>query len=174
MRIWFVGGDINFERFTHELHNAIDNSRFTVNKIEDQSNSRNNWLKLREIRLRTRKDYCGNHPGACVGLLQRHRKGVWLEGADWVSINTLVNDVCDEFNVIANISTTVCKIRKGNLRRMHYGGHTLGFFQEWNMDEDAHKWEDWMGRIAPDPTWTYGTPGLFTRDVLERRALTVR
>lgn len=162
MRIWFVGGDINFERFTHELHNAIDNSRFTVNKIEDQSNSRNNWLKLREIRLRTKKDYCGNHPGACVGLLQRHRKGVWLEGADWVEFNDLVNDVCDRFNIYAEISTTVCILRKGFERRVYYGMYSRGFFTEWNRDEPGG-FEDYCGKIAPDSEYPYGTPGLYER-----------
>lgn len=137
-------------------------SRFTCEPeiIDD----RGRYIKIRMIRLKQKKAYCGNHPNECL-VAGSHRKGVWLEGLDWVEFNDLINDLLDEMHVSANVKTAVCILRKGTMRRTHYGSHQQGMFWQWNMDEHESHYEDWCDLKAPCSTCPEGTPGEYHRDL---------
>jgi len=89
------------------------------------------------VRLKESKDYCGAHAGPCkfTGIQEKHRKLKFLEGADWVAFNDMVNDILDRMGIEANVASSVCVIRKGLLRRTNYGSFGHGDFKK---DEDAY------------------------------------
>ncbi len=66
------------------LTQIFDQSRF-VARIETRSNK----ITIHDVRLKEKKDYCGNHPFACPvrGFERPHKKYKYLEGADWVAFN---------------------------------------------------------------------------------------
>lgn len=159
-----VGSDVNQLRY--EILKAVENSRFTC-EIE----IRGSKLKILMIRLREKKPYCGNHPNACEIGGGPNRKGNWLEGADWVSWNDLLNDICDDLGVSCSISSTVCWIRRGNNRRINYGSHLLSgnFIRpvwEWDYVGEECDYEDHVGRFCSPASYPYGTPGEYTREYL--------
>jgi hypothetical protein len=145
------------------LIKAIDESRFTVRFITKRG-KRVKHLKLHEIRLRDKKAYCGNHPAACEIGGGSHRKGPWLEGADWVEFNDLVNDVLDGLHISANVHTAVCIVRKGKRRRIRYGYFRHFNQTQWERDEDEDGYEDYLGTWAPNSIFPMGTPGLYLRN----------
>jgi hypothetical protein len=129
---------------------------------------RGRYIKIRMIRLKQNKPYCGNHPNACeFNVGGKHRRGTWLEGLDWVEFNDLINDLLDEMNVSANVKTAVCILRKGTKRRTYYGSHRQGNFWAWNMDEQDCHYTDYCGREAPISECPYGTPGEYHRQLKE-------
>lgn len=159
MQITIKAGSVSELRYAI-YHRVNNDSRFTC-QIDD----RNGHIKLRNIRLKESKLYCGNHPNECENNFGGSpRRGKYLEGADWVSVNDLINDICDNLNIEANIYTSVCWIRKGTRRRTHYGSSLQGFNWQWNKDEDGSCYEDYRGEMAPDSTYPHGTPGEYTRD----------
>ena len=89
------------------------------------------------IRLKEAKDYCGAHAGPCkfTGIKEKHKKMKFLEGADWVAFNDMINDILDRMGIEANVASSVCVIRKGLLRRTNYGSWGNGDFKK---DEDAY------------------------------------
>lgn len=76
-------------------------------------------LKFRMVRLKVRKPYCGNHPAHCEtrGIVRKPRKLNFLEGADWVAFNDLLNDVLDSLAISATVKSSACLIRKGHLTK---------------------------------------------------------
>lgn len=112
-------------------------------------------LYLQRIRLTTPKPYCGNHPGPCVvGFLPRKKPTAsYLEWDDWVAFHTLVNQVCDNLQVSANIWTLPPDakgkmwIRKGTQAR-----------QRWDYQDDWSR-----GGLQPLRVWNTGTPDQFTQ-----------
>lgn len=71
-------------------------------------------LDLAQIRLQKAKSYCGNHPGECVVGGPR-RKAVFLEWDDWVKFHEVVNDILDEMNLSADITTSGADVDVGRL-----------------------------------------------------------
>lgn len=142
------------------LGHAMDLSPFTCEvRIKSEK-----IVTLHNIRLKHKKRYCGSHPNFCE--VEGGRMGTWLEGADWVAFNDLLNDVLDILDVKANVSSTICILRKGKLRRIHYGSHETGLVNqpyEWNRDEDDSNYEYHCLGGAPDSTFPDGTPGMYIR-----------
>lgn len=103
----------------------LGRSRFTA-RVESFPRK----MTIRDVRLKNAKDYCGNHPFACIAD-RPHRKFKYLEGADWVAFNDMVNDVLDKLNVSANVESSVCVIRIGAERCIEYSGKSDGFHPEW-------------------------------------------
>lgn len=146
--------------FHPELAKVIDDSRFKCN-IEHVTVQR---IKLKMIRLKSSKEYCGNHPDSCEIETGPSRKGNFLEGRDWVEFNDMLNDLCDDLGVEANIASSVCKVRKGSLRRIYYGSHLPNQFTRqtaWNKDEPDHCWDNYIGQAHPNSSFPEGTPGIY-------------
>jgi hypothetical protein len=141
---------------------AFRGSRFDVGVEVTQRG-----VKVAPVRLRESKKNCGSHPNACE-VEGPGRKSKFLEGADWVDFNDMLNDALDKLEVAADIKSMVCWMRKGRKRRTHYGSYETGSIvqpYQWNMDEDDEHYEDYCGRIAPASTYPAGTPGEYTRSI---------
>lgn len=142
------------------LMRVINDSRFTLDStwrhrdpLEYEGDA---TIKLSNIRLRVAKPYCGNHAGPCVvGRPGRHRRARYLEGADWVEFNDLINDTLDHLNVSARVWTSVCVIREGRDRRIDYDS-AQGRQGEWDK---RGVMANYCGREAPRSTYPAGTPG---------------
>lgn len=122
-------------------------------------------IDIVNVRLRSKKEYCGNHSGPCpvrFGPERKHRRAYFLEGADWVEFNDLVNDVLDQLQANANVYTSVCWLRKGKRRRTEYGEGSR-FNGEWAKHADETDYIDYCGREAPPSEFPSGTPGSYTK-----------
>lgn len=145
------------------IRKKLRNSRFTA--LVEVCGSRRPWVKITEVRLKKKKSYCGNHPGACQLVFGKKDKILpYLEGADWVDFNDRINDVLDRLGVSAYVDTAVCVIRKGTLRRTEYlqreRGSGLGN-DDWARDAPADRWEEHLGKKAPRSEFPMGTPGIY-------------
>jgi len=139
----------------NELNARLDKSRF----FADTTGSRRGWIKIVNVRLRYKKAYCGSHGRECVLPHDGpHKKMTYLEGADWVEFNDLVNDVCDELGISANISSVVCVIREGYCRRTEYDTVNSEPGKGWQR---AGFMENWIDRQAPASDFPTGTPGAY-------------
>jgi hypothetical protein len=140
------------------LVRAFGMSRF-IGRVERH----NSKITIHDVRLREKKDYCGNHPNACpvrFGGPRPHKKMKYLEGADWVGFNDMINDVLDSLSVSANVGSSLCIIRKGLMRRMRYVGHFLGngIDREWNKDDT--RYESYIRKGHPPTDYPQDTPGI--------------
>lgn len=145
------------------LYQAVNLTDYFTVEIEQTDF---NKLKLKNVRLKEKRPYCGNHPNACdVTVGRRERSYNYLEGTDWVSFNDLVNDVCDLWSVNANIYTSVCWLRKGNQRRIRYGSSKIRMtnFYQWDNKGEDSDYGIYLGRLAPPSEYPYGTPGEYRR-----------
>lgn len=120
-------------------------------------------VAIRDIRLRERKDYCGNHPNACPirpGGHKPHKKMSLLEGADWIGFNDMLNDVLDSLAVSASAASSLCIIRKGPNRRMRYKGYLLanGIDREWERDDSQYA--SYIHKGHPPTDYPKDTPGI--------------
>lgn len=145
-------------------------------------------LRLRMIRLRRAKHYCGQHAGPCPAnpLFEApHRACRYLEGADWVAFDDMINDVLDRHRIEARVWSKGTEflrpyfIRRGRARRTAYGavrmtrhggrlvavpddypGHA---FWVWDPDEANGAFADshFGARAdAPRSSFPAGTPGI--------------
>lgn len=127
------------------------------------------WVaKIRQIRLVTKKPYCGNHPEMCE--LQgfgntKPRMGNYLEGTDWVDWNDRLNDVLDSVGLKADVATAACVVRKGTTRRVQYDSYWIGNFALWEQFGPVSHYEDWCGKVAPASIYPFGTPGDYDREI---------
>lgn len=141
-----------------KLENALWKSRFRFGQIFTRAKS----IEIRQIRLKQKKDYCGNHPFACPvrpGFNPPHKRTSFLEGLDWVSFNDLINDLLDELNVSADVQSSLVVIRKDERRCTKYDGHKLSN----NLDSEWNKYGNYENKIGKQPTKTKfpkGTPGI--------------
>lgn len=142
----------------------VASSRFTA-EVEPRRRS----VKILQVRLRKKKLYCGNHPKACERVVHgKHRRLDYLEGADWVEFNDLVNDVLDRLGVECNVKTSQCIIRKGRRRRVEYDANTQQFDGNWRWDMDGPDFHyvDNCGNEEYDlilSRFPFGTPGIDVR-----------
>jgi len=166
------------------INKALETSRFRA-KVETEYHPR--WkaiVRIDTVRLKKKKDYCGQHPNACIAnpfVQKKHRCGSWLEGADWVGFNDGLNDVLDKYAVAADVWSfnRECKeggryfLRKGLERRMDYDSeYTQGAFQgfyAWVL-EGEH--ENWCEKVAPRSFFPKDTPGYACWSVEQEAALT--
>jgi hypothetical protein len=140
-------------------------SRFSV-EIDILSARR---LKMRNVRLKESRPYCGSHPNACE-VAGADRSYKYLEGTDWVEFNDRINDCLDFLNINARVFSGVCEVRAGTKRRINYGSHHTGWFNqpyEWDKVGEPCDYEDYCGIYAPDSSYPFGTPG----DYEERKPL---
>lgn len=143
------------------LIHEFDNSRFNVDYIKDDSNTKTQWVIMGKIRLKNAKEYCGQHSGACQ-IEKKNRKAYFLEGADWVEVDDMINDVLDALSISADIQSMICVLRTGRKRRIRYtSSHADGEWDKVGAEED---YEDWCGKIAPNSEFAMGTPGLYLRN----------
>jgi len=156
------------------LHAKVFDSRFTAQMTRDNTRISKTALgiKIERVRLKTSKEFCGNHPNACV-LGGKDRKGQYLEGADWVEWNELVNDVLDSFNSTATAWSRPVElkdklfIRKDGERRVHYDSNPvfggLGLRGYVWLGDEPGAYEDCRGKPSPVTTFPKGTPGIYTK-----------
>lgn len=119
------------------------------------------------IRLKTKKDYCGSHPGACQRPhVADHRRTTHLEGADYVEFNDRINDVLDAQGLWADVSSAACIVRMANCRRISYEMTDLvpGQNSEWTYVGDPTSdylcCFDNVGEAPPSRFPLY-TPGIY-------------
>lgn len=115
------------------LLKKLKRSRFeipprNITVFEAGNRCRHGKLRIYAVRLKTGKYYHGAGPvpqkpmerrGWGKGSYKPH-KLCFLEGADWIEFNDLLNDFCDELGLCADIFSRVCSIRRGWFRRVIY------------------------------------------------------
>lgn len=141
-----------------EIRNALNQSRFTA-EVRVKPNRIEIGGYDGGVRLREKKGYCGNHPNACV-LQRKHKTMNYLEGADWVGFNDMLNDVLDNLKISADVASTHVIIRKGPARCIEYTSHPLGGFGHFDWDKDSGQFRDRRGRKSKPSKYPYGTPGI--------------
>lgn len=141
-----------------QLADTLSKSRFTA-RLELMPDG----FKVLCMRLRSRKPYCGSHPDACeLGGIETSRRTCYLEGADWVEFNDLLNNFFDRRRLSARIASVACIVRKYELRRTHYGSYSLGRGNRiWNYDEPAMHYSDNRGGKPMISDFPDGTPGIY-------------
>lgn len=156
--------DIASNDIAWAIQSRIANSRFTA-EVEPRRRA----VKILQVRLRKKKMYCGNHPKACEAIGGApHCRRDYLEGADWVEFNDLVNDVLDMLNVECSVTTAVCILRKGRRRRCTYESNHQFFNGTWAWDKDGpdFHYTDNCGNEEGDKVlseFPFGTPGIDER-----------
>ncbi len=151
-----VGASI--DDILYYLHKNLQQSRFTADvRLHSKK------ITIHDVRLKEKKHYCGNHPYPCpvplFGGERPHRKGKWLEGADWVAFNDMLNDTFDDLGVSANIASTLVIIRKGRLRCIEYDAYPRGINQ-WEWIRDNGEFEDRIDKPHEVSGYPDGTPGI--------------
>lgn len=124
-------------------------------------------LKIKGIRLKRKKPNCGQHAGPCRLTGKKHRTVSYLEGADWVGFNDMLNDLCDMHSIEADIYTNGLEqtgklfIRIGKRRRDRYNGFEGGPFWDANYDPNDYTATNFGKQTyAPRSDFDAGTPGL--------------
>lgn len=146
-------------------------TRLEVSRFKAAVSIENSSVKIRTVRLREKKDYCGQHPGPCVVTPFRERKhsrASYLEGADWVGFNRLLNDLCDDFGWECDIWSHSMefkgkmRIRLGRLRRFRYEAEVVSDFghQAWMPRGEDSDFIDRVGKSPPADEYPEDTPGL--------------
>lgn len=144
----------------NRLEAFLERSRFTVRCIDYKARGGNQTaIELREIRLREKKDYCGQHAGPCLLNERRHREYHYLEGLDWVAFNDMVNDLLDQMNLEADVTSSACRVRRGGARRINYGMHDVRV-GVWDKNGDTDDYLDCRRKKATPTTSASGTPGI--------------
>jgi hypothetical protein len=134
----------------------LDVSRFTCNIFQKDTHKK---LCFNTIRLKEKKVYCGNHPYSCAianpGRIEpAHRKTKFLEGADWVGFNDMINDTLDELFITATVKSSACIVRKGLERCVKY---TAFPGKEWDKEG---KFKNCIASKRPITIFPKGTPGI--------------
>lgn len=146
------------EKVCDSLFIAIGDSRFKA--IISCETTR--VIKILNVRLKAAKPYCGAHPNACeIGGVDKKTR--FLEGADWVEFNDLLNDALDKLSVDAKIASSVCVVRKGRCRRVEYSSTYVGRTYQWNKDEGDYAYVDSCCKTATPSKFPNGTPGIYTK-----------
>ena len=139
-------------------------------------------LRLRCIRMKRKKPYCGQHAGPCQARFswRKHPVMSLLEGADWIGWNAMLNDIFDAAGMSVDIWSRSKEggldgsgrffVRKGRRRRMIYDGEeTRGVFH-WAVATEAD-FEDYCGETPPETSYPAGTPGIALWRAEEAREL---
>lgn len=110
------------------------------------------WASIYSVRLRECKFYHGNGPDNRGTMTRRGwqpgKKPIkvsFLEGADWVEFNDLLNDFLDARNISADVQSRAAVIRKGRRRRIRYTAAWIP--SRWNKEETVWGWS-----IRGEPT----------------------
>lgn len=162
------GAELNYICSAIEL--AIASSLFTA-RVQQKNFGVHCWgVHIVDVRLSERKSYCGNHAKACERTFVKHKTNRYLEGADWVEFNDLINDVLDRLNVEAifesNGGARQMLLRRGACRRTYYGADRFAGIPGngewvWNSIEDEEHYIDCRGKPSPHSKFPDGTPGIY-------------
>ncbi|MCI0421496.1 MAG: hypothetical protein L0312_20105 [Acidobacteria bacterium] len=159
------------------LKARLEKSRFTASVFIDDERKEADTIRIETVRLRIRKLYCGQHAGPCLVnpiFNRRHFKAIYLEGADWIGFDDMLNDVLDEMSMDAKVWSSRAGdikgrlyIRRGRKRRIHYdmiAGHDTAFgtVYVWDGAGEEDDFYDCIDLPKPFPPSAYpaGTPGL--------------
>lgn len=143
------------------LETLLTQSRFTARLTVEFSPNQckgRHVLKISNVRLRQKKSYCGQHPNACVVRLfpRKHKNASYLEGADWVAFDDMLNDMCDKMEWEADIWSKSLEfkgkmiVRTGRRRRIRYRSEcriTHGGWPHYQWDTTFHD-EDFADRVG--------------------------
>jgi len=153
--------DLFRDRLWHTEH------RFIIGDILFTRKRRRPALTFHEIRLKESKIYCGNHPAGCEIIPGRKpSKRNFLEGADWVAWNDLLNDIADELRLDCDIASSTVDIRRGRNRRTNYDAdwsseNTItGVFELWEKIGWDRDYIDNLGGQPMQSAYPAGTPGI--------------
>lgn len=176
MTIEHIGGCDPYVLAT-DLRQMANASRFSFEVILPRCGSYNQRIELKSIRLKTSKEYCGSHPGACELAFREHRNRKYLEGADWVEFNDMLNIYMDTNQISCVIWSAPMerqvsqrgermRIRIGMHRRINYDmRHLEGPFRgnaTWELNGELKDFDV----AGPDKdlirysTFPEGTPGI--------------
>jgi hypothetical protein len=139
----------------------INASRFRA-EVDYQYTPKYAVVRIDKVRLRAPKPYCGNHPDACERGPHTggDRKAAFLEGADWVSFNDMINDILDTLGISADVASLMVHIRDGRRRRVVYESAIRA--QTWRKRGADSHYVDYIGKGAPPSIYPSGTPGEYT------------
>lgn len=156
-----IKDDNSISQVEYWIKNWFEQSRFTFTL--DFKFYPKPTIKILNVRLKQNKAYCGNHPNACEFTFfeRKHKKSAYLEGADWVEFNDTLNDCLDANSVKADVSSSVCVIRKDTRRRVDYDSSYVGNFFQWNKYADDEYYQDYCKQQAPRSSFPDGTPGIY-------------
>lgn len=128
---------------------------------------------LRRIRLVRAKPYCGQHAGPCLRRSpRRERCSSYLEGADWVAFNDMLNDAFNRTRLRVSIWSKGPELglfftRLGDRSRIQYSAsHSLLIAPELLLWDTGYFEGDfsnkYFGRRRPMPRSVFpaGTPGI--------------
>jgi hypothetical protein len=146
----------------------LEQSRFTARVYELNHYRYRTCLCIDTIRLRHPKLYCGQHPGPCLALFPKpERRYAYLEGADWIGWNDMLNTVLDRLGVEAKVWSlnreaikSYFLIRDGCRRRVCYEYEVVGLNAVGWAEASDDDFEHWIGKEAPRSCFPDGTPGL--------------
>lgn len=157
----------------HLVEEYLPISRFHILDLEDgifrSASAKLRSLRIVGVRLKRKKFYCGQHAGPCQARIRTtHPLASYLEGADFVGFNDMLNDLCDKYQIEANIWSTReshgrLYLRRGRDRCNYYEcDHITG--QHWHANERSSTsfYADHFGDPNPAPRseYTDGTPGI--------------
>ena len=148
------------ELFRKVLVNALFDSPFVCEVTQPSSTFRGlparsprpRWeLYVKKVRLKTKKPYCGQHPGPCVVDGRRKPKASYLEWDDWIEFHGIVNTLLTEAGFAADVWSSPFDV-KG-----------LFWIRKDNKPRVKFDWEERTppGRIHPVRIWNPGTPDQF-------------
>lgn len=166
--MWMIPKDQHGPRYLMDLLEVqLNASRFTARLDLDTHRKTQRGVKITCVRLRNKKDYCGEHPGPCFAG-GRHTTSRYLEGLDWIGFNGMINDMLDKLSADCHVfsfnrESLVSKyyVRKGRRRRVAYPFSYRGQFAHWTQSD--HDFEDYCGKPPPllgPAVLDQGTPGL--------------
>ncbi len=151
----------------------LEESRFTADVFEMNHHQHRLVIRLENIRLVDKKDYCGAHPNECQ-VNRPHKTTRYLEGGDWIGWNDMLNDVLDRMKMDADAWSYNREsrgggkypIRLGLCRRTNYESEMVcqwgRTFFHWDSAVNADDFTNYCGKKAPRSTYPDGTPGLAT------------
>ena len=152
-----------------DIKRSLEHSRFTVGELRETD--RPKGIIITQVRLRSRKLFCGAHPAACNGPERTHRKHSFLEGADWVEFNDFINNILDRLLVSAMFTSSSQEfkgkmyLRKGAHRRCSYehiylpgAGPRANAVWEADSKYPQH-WTIGFGKDVPPSEFDPETPG---------------
>jgi hypothetical protein len=182
--------DVNWWAVVRVLQFSVERTRFTATfNVETLPRSKRLGIKVTNIRLRNKKDYCGAHPGPCVVERKKHPVCRYLEGLDWVGFAWWINNVLDAippglFSDVdvwsynrEKIGSRPYYLRQKGLRRLGFPHDILSRggreFAHW-VDGDPDDFEDYRGKPAPPLDLARvddGTPGFMCYTVEDEARL---
>lgn len=148
-----VGGSVKRDRVLTALMARVEKSRFraVLTAVGETD------IRVKPVRLREKKPYCGSHPGPCEvnPFRGQEKKKItsYLEWEDWVAFHKMVNAVLNRLRVDADVWSNPADVRgKMWIRR----GLSPRVRWDWTEEHSSY------GR--PVRIWNVGTPDQFVKD----------